>query len=81
MRLWSIHLKYLDKQGLLAVWREGLLAQSVLLKKPEKFGEKNRIAWENHPQLERFKRPDCYLIIGMYLVYIWAEASKRGGNY
>jgi hypothetical protein len=32
MRLWSIHPKYLDRQGLLAVWREGLLAQSVLLK-------------------------------------------------
>jgi hypothetical protein len=32
MRLWSIHPRYLDRQGLLAVWREGLLAQSVLLK-------------------------------------------------
>lgn len=31
MRLWSIHPKYLDRQGLLAVWREGLLAQKVLL--------------------------------------------------
>jgi len=32
MRLWSIHPKYLDRQGLLAVWRESLLAQSVLIK-------------------------------------------------
>ena len=32
MRLWSIHPKYLDSKGLVAVWREGLLAQSVLLK-------------------------------------------------
>lgn len=32
MRLWSIHQSYLDRQGLLAVWREGLLAQGVLLK-------------------------------------------------
>lgn len=31
MRLWSLHPKYLDRMGLLAVWREGLLAQSVLL--------------------------------------------------
>jgi hypothetical protein len=31
MRLWSIHPKYLDRQGLLGVWREGLLAQKVLL--------------------------------------------------
>lgn len=32
MRLWSIHPRYLDRQGLLAVWREGLLAQATLLK-------------------------------------------------
>jgi hypothetical protein len=30
MRLWSLHPKHLDRQGLLAVWREGLLAQEVL---------------------------------------------------
>jgi phage FluMu protein Com len=32
MRLWSIHPKYLDRQGLIALWREALLAQSCLLK-------------------------------------------------
>ncbi|WP_368086417.1 pyrimidine dimer DNA glycosylase/endonuclease V [Nitrosomonas sp. Nm34] len=26
MRLWSIHPKYLDAKGLLALWREGLQA-------------------------------------------------------
>jgi len=30
MRLWTIHPKYLDRQGLLALWREALLAQKVL---------------------------------------------------
>ena len=30
MRLWSVHPKYLDQKGLVAVWREGLLAQSCL---------------------------------------------------
>ena len=30
MRLWSLNPKYLDTQGLLAVWREALLAQQVL---------------------------------------------------
>jgi len=30
MRLWSLHPKELDRQGLLAVWREGLLARKVL---------------------------------------------------
>ena len=32
MRLWSLSPRYLDRMGLLAVWRESLLAQSVLLK-------------------------------------------------
>ena len=30
MRLWSLRPKYLDSQGLVALWREGLLAQAVL---------------------------------------------------
>jgi hypothetical protein len=35
MRLWSIHPKYLDSKGLVACWREGLLAQkgSVLARR------------------------------------------------
>ena len=30
MRLWSLHPSYLDARGLVALWREGLLAQAVL---------------------------------------------------
>ena len=30
MRLWSLHPCYLDPAGLVAVWREGLLARAVL---------------------------------------------------
>lgn len=30
MRLWSLHLGYLDARGLVALWREALLAQVVL---------------------------------------------------
>jgi hypothetical protein len=30
MRLWTLHPRYLDSQGLVALWREGLLAQAVL---------------------------------------------------
>jgi hypothetical protein len=30
LRLWSIHPKYLDATGLVALWREALLAQKVL---------------------------------------------------
>lgn len=32
MRLWSIHPCYLDSKGLIALWRESLLAQACLLK-------------------------------------------------
>ncbi len=30
MRLWSLHPRYLDAKGLVALWREALLAQAVL---------------------------------------------------
>lgn len=30
MRLWTLHPKYLDTKGLVALWREALLAQKVL---------------------------------------------------
>ena len=30
MRLCSLHPQYLDAKGLVALWREGLLAQAVL---------------------------------------------------
>lgn len=30
MRLWTLHPKYLDPKGLVALWRETLLAQRVL---------------------------------------------------
>lgn len=30
MRLWSLHPSYLDAVGLVALWREGLLARKVL---------------------------------------------------
>jgi len=48
MRLWSIHPKYLDAKGLVALWREYLLAQKVL--------EGKTTGYTNHPQLLRFKK-------------------------
>ena len=30
MRIWSLHPKYLDPKGLVALWRETLLAKHVL---------------------------------------------------
>ncbi|ACP48863.1 pyrimidine dimer DNA glycosylase [Sulfolobus islandicus Y.N.15.51] len=76
MRLWSIHPKYLDTQGLLGLWREGLLAQKVLL------GETR--GYKNHPQLIRFKRtsdPDPVLYIGTYLYYVYLEGVRRGYSF
>lgn len=71
MRLWSIHPQYLDRHGLIAVWREALLAQKILS------GEIN--SYSNHPQLERFKQFENPLqAIGSYLSYIASEGARRG---
>jgi hypothetical protein len=48
MRLWSLHPRYLDAAGLVALWREALLAQKVL-----RGGTKG---YTRHPQLERVRR-------------------------
>jgi len=70
MRLWSIHPKYLDSKGLVALWREGLLAQRVL--KGETQG------YRNHPQLDRFKKThDPIAAIGKYLYHVHRESLKR----
>lgn len=70
MRLWSLHPKYLDPQGLVALWRETLLAQAVLR------GETR--GYHHHPQLDRFKHQAAPLAaISLYLTGIHAEAMVR----
>jgi hypothetical protein len=72
MRIWSISLKYLDAKGLVAVWREALLAKNVLEGKTK--------GYKNHPQLVRFKNStNPILMINAYLGFIYEEASIR--NY
>lgn len=74
MRLWSIHPKYLDTKGLLAVWREALLAKKVLEGKTK--------GYKNHPQLKRFKElEDPLAAINAYLYQIFLEAKKRGYEF
>ncbi|MGM8216065.1 pyrimidine dimer DNA glycosylase/endonuclease V [Bacillaceae bacterium W0354] len=74
MRIWSIHPKYLDAKGLVALWRETLLAQKVLL------GETK--GYTNHPQLVRFKKHESPIdAIGVYLEYVYIEAKARGYNF
>lgn len=71
MRLWTIHPKYLDPQGLVALWRESLLARAVL--------RDETLGYKQHPQLERFKlHPTPRLAINAYLAAIHAEATLRG---
>ena len=71
MRLWSLHPKYLDARGLVALWREGLLAQAVLR------GRTN--GYRHHPQLHRFRAQLSPLgAIADYLRGVHAEAINRG---
>jgi Pyrimidine dimer DNA glycosylase len=71
MRLWSIHPKYLDSRGLVALWREALLAREVL--------RGNTRGYRHHPQLERFKRHSAPVsAISRYLDAVYGEARARG---
>lgn len=71
MRLWSLHPKYLDAKGLVALWRETLLAKKVLENKTK--------GYRNHPQLIRFKNCGQPLrAINYYLSIIHDEATARG---
>lgn len=74
MRLWSLHPKYLDTQGLTALWREGLLAQAVLRGRTR--------GYRAHPQLERFRDSGRPLgLIAAYLHAVLEEARRRGYHY
>ena len=74
MRLWSLHPRYLDGHGLVALWREGLLALAVV--------EDEAAGYRHHPQLVRFLR--CRQpadAIRAYLRPIVAEAIARGYRF
>jgi hypothetical protein len=64
----------MDTKGLLALWREGLLAQNVLLGLTK--------GYKNHPQLARFHvSADSVLAIGFYLSQVVKEADRRGYKF
>jgi hypothetical protein len=74
MRLWSLHPKHLDARGLVALWREALLAQAVLAGKTR--------GYTKHPQLERFRASKAPLkAIGAYLSEVQKEAERRGYKF
>ena len=69
-----MHPYYLDVKGLIACWREALLAKAVLLGSTR--------GYRNHPQLERFKRhPAPIKAINSYLRAVYSEARGRGYNF
>ncbi|HVI58137.1 MAG TPA: pyrimidine dimer DNA glycosylase/endonuclease V [Luteimonas sp.] len=71
MRLWSLHPRYLDAPGLVAAWREGLLARAVLRGRTR--------GYTRHPQLERFRaHASPRLAISAWLAAIADEADARG---
>ena len=74
MRLWSLHPKYLDARGLVAVWREGLLARKVL--------QGMTRGYRHHPQLQRFQsQTDPLAAVDAYLEGILEEALERGYRF
>jgi len=64
----------LDRVGLVACWREALLAQAVLAGRTR--------GYRTHPQLQRFREhADPVGAVGSYLVGLSAEAVARGYRF
>ena len=74
MRLWTLHPKYLDAKGLVALWREALLAQKVLRGKTK--------GYRHHPQLLRFRAHlDPVAAVAAFLKVVHDEATRRGYEF
>jgi hypothetical protein len=74
MRIWSLHPKYLDPAGLVALWRETLLARAVLSGATR--------GYQHHPQLHRFQATrDPVATIDRYLAAVYDEACERGYHF
>jgi pyrimidine dimer DNA glycosylase len=74
VRLWTLHPRYLDARGLVALWREALLAQAVLRGKTR--------GYRHHPQLDRFlDTASPVASIAAYLRAVHAEARCRGYRF
>ena len=74
MRLWTVHPQYLDPKGLVAAWREALLAQKVLAGATR--------GYRHHPQLLRFRaQADPASVIASFLDGLADEAQRRGYRF
>jgi len=71
MRIWTLHPGHLDPQGLVALWREALLARAVLRGQTR--------GYRHHPQLLRFQEHATPRgAISGYLSVVHTEADQRG---
>jgi hypothetical protein len=72
--LWTLHPRYLDTRGLVALWREGLLARAVLRGQTK--------GYTRHPQLERFRAHAAPIeAIDAYLDSVCDDADARGYHF
>jgi hypothetical protein len=74
VRIWTLHPRYLDPKGLVALWRETLLARAVLAGRTR--------GYTHHPQLQRFAaQPEPLATVDAYLAGVLAEATQRGYRF
>lgn len=74
MRLWSLDPAQLDRAALVSGWREGLLAQAVLLGRTK--------GYTRHPQLVRFRElGDPAVGVATWLLGLAEEADRRGYRF
>lgn len=74
MRLWTLHPKHLDAKGLVALWREGLLAQKVLQGRTR--------GYRHYPQLHRFRATrNPAAALASYLAAVHEESVRRGYRF
>ena len=74
MRLWTVHPRYLDSKGLVAAWREALLAQKVLAGATK--------GYRHHSQLARFQaQSDPLAAIATFLAGLADEAQSRDYHF
>ena len=74
MRLWTLHPRYLDAKGIVAAWREALLAQKVLAGGTR--------GYTHHPQLVRFRSaPKPVQAVAAFLADLAEDADRRGYRF
>ena len=74
MRLWTVQPRFLDAKGLVALWREGLLAKAIL--------EGKTHGYQKHPQLIRFRLHNQPLeALSWYLYSVLIESQNRNYHF